>query len=67
MSSFTHETMTNHHVPSVFTHSADVLHVWLERIHQRRELLQWSERDIRDAGLSSGEVMYEAGKPFWRA
>jgi uncharacterized protein YjiS (DUF1127 family) len=59
--------MTNHHAPSVFAHAGNLLHIWFERSRQRRELLQWSERDIRDAGLSSGEVMYEAGKPFWQA
>jgi len=73
MSTCTHETMTNHHahhaMPGVglLAGIGSVLHLWQERHAWRRELAQWSERDIRDAGLSLGEVTYEAGKPFWRA
>ncbi len=51
----------------VIGRSSETVHVWRERAHQRRELAHWSERDIRDAGLSVGDVMAEADKPFWRA
>ena len=73
MSTCTHQSMTNHHAASVLYEPGAlarigvVLHTWHERRQQRRELAHWSERDIRDAGLSQGEVLYEAGKPFWRA
>ena len=73
MSTCTHESMTNHHVPAAFggpgvvARIGNTLLTWRERLQQRRELAQWSERDIHDAGLSLGEVLYEAGKPFWRA
>lgn len=67
MSTCTHELMTNHHAPGLLAGAGQVLHVWIERIRQRRELVAWSERDVRDAGLSWGDVRYEAGKPFWRA
>ena len=69
MSTCTHPSMTNHHVADagVLFRIGTVLHIWRERQQQRRELAHWSERDIRDAGLSQGEVLYEAGKPFWRA
>jgi uncharacterized protein YjiS (DUF1127 family) len=67
MSTYTHESMTNHHAPSVFAEAGHLLHIWIERIRQRRELIEWSERDVRDAGLSWGDVRYEASKPFWRA
>jgi uncharacterized protein YjiS (DUF1127 family) len=59
--------MTNHHAPLSLATVAERFHVWRERAHQRRELAQWSERDIHDAGLSVGDVMAEASKPFWRA
>lgn len=68
MSVFTHETMTNHHDhPGLLARIGETLHVWRERQHARRELARFSERDLHDAGLSSGDVMYEAAKPFWRA
>ncbi len=67
MSTCTGQTMTNHHAPSLFADATDTLHLWRDRIRQRHELLEWSERDIRDAGYSVGEVVTEASKPFWRA
>jgi len=65
--SCTHERMTNHHAAGVLGRIAETLRVWRERRLARRELAQWSERDLRDAGFSRGEVMFEADKPFWRA
>jgi uncharacterized protein YjiS (DUF1127 family) len=41
--------------------------VWRERYQQRRELAQWTERDLHDLGLSWSEMLAEADKPFWRA
>ncbi|MBC7577538.1 MAG: DUF1127 domain-containing protein [Tardiphaga sp.] len=67
MSTFTHQMMTFHHVPSVLAGFLGTLRLWRHRIEQRRELLQWSDRDIRDAGCSVGEVLSEARKPFWLA
>jgi uncharacterized protein YjiS (DUF1127 family) len=59
--------MTNHHASMSFATVAETLHVWRKRFQERRELTHWSERDIHDAGLSVGDVMAEAGKPFWQA
>jgi uncharacterized protein YjiS (DUF1127 family) len=59
--------MTNNHGVGLFATIAEMVRTWRERGHTRRELTQWSERDFRDAGLSREEVLYEAGKPFWRA
>lgn len=73
MSTCTNPLMTNHHVAAassmadLLTRIGAVLHTWRERHEQRNELTYWSERDIRDAGLSRGDVLYEASKPFWRA
>ena len=73
MSTCTHPSMTNHHVtrvssaPGLLTRIGAVLRTWRERHEQRNELTHWSERDIHDAGLSRGDVLYEASKPFWRA
>jgi uncharacterized protein YjiS (DUF1127 family) len=67
MSVFTHESMINHHVPSVFAQLAETLHAWHQRYAMRRELATWSERDLHDIGVSSADVAYEVDKPFWRA
>ena len=67
MSTCTHESMTNNHHSGLFAHLADTVHVWRERSRQRRELAQWTDRDLHDIGLSWTDVVSEAEKPFWRA
>ena len=67
MSSFTHESMINHHGRGFFAQIGETLHVWRERQRSRRQLAQLSVRDLHDVGLSWSDVVYEAEKPFWRA
>jgi uncharacterized protein YjiS (DUF1127 family) len=67
MSTCTHESMINHHEPGFFSQLSETLHVWRERQRQRRELSQWSDRDLHDVGLSWSDIVHEAEKPFWRA
>jgi uncharacterized protein YjiS (DUF1127 family) len=67
MSSFTHESMINHHGSGLFAQLRETFHVWRERQVSRRELAQLTERDLHDVGLSWSDVVYEAEKPFWRA
>lgn len=67
MSTLTHHSMINHHGPGVLAQLADTVHVWRQRYEARRELAQWSDRDLHDIGLSSGDVIYETSKPFWQA
>ena len=67
MSTFTHESMINHHGQGVLAQLAETIHVWRQRYETRRELSQWSDRDLHDIGISSSDVAFEAGKPFWRA
>jgi len=67
MSTLTHESMTNHHVPSLLSQISDTLHLWHTRYQARQELAHWTERDLHDIGLSSSDVAFEAEKPFWRA
>lgn len=67
MSTFTHESMINHHVPSLFSQVLDTIHVWRQRYRARRELAQWTERDLHDIGRSWADAAYEMDKPFWRA
>ncbi|CAN5528011.1 hypothetical protein BH11PSE4_BH11PSE4_20300 [soil metagenome] len=67
MSTCTHESMTNNHADGVIRQLIDVVHIWRERQHSRRELLHWDVRDMRDAGVSPDDARYEAAKPFWQA
>jgi uncharacterized protein YjiS (DUF1127 family) len=67
MSTFTHESMINHHGQSVLSRLAETLHVWRQRYQQRRELSHWSDRELHDIGVSSSDAIYQASKPFWRA
>jgi uncharacterized protein YjiS (DUF1127 family) len=67
MSTCTHESMTNHHGSGFLAQLSDTFRTWRQRQHQRRELAQWTERDLHDIGLSWSDVVYEAEKPFWRA
>ena len=67
MSTCTHETMTNHHDSGLFAQLSDTLHTWRDRVRQRRELAQWTERDLHDVGRSRSDIVHEAEKPFWRA
>ena len=67
MSTYTHESMINHHAPSLFSQAVDTLHVWRQRYRARRELASWSARELHDIGISWSDVAHEADKPFWRA
>jgi uncharacterized protein YjiS (DUF1127 family) len=67
MSTFTNQAMTNHHGSGFFAQLNETIHIWRERMRQRRELAQWTERDLHDIGLSWSDIAHEAEKPFWRA
>jgi len=67
MSTCTHESMTNHHVPGLLGQLSETFHIWRHRYQARRELAQWADRDLHDVGLSRSDVVFEAEKPFWRA
>jgi uncharacterized protein YjiS (DUF1127 family) len=45
----------------------DRMQTWLDRARQRRALAQLDDRLLRDIGITRYDVLYEAGKPFWRA
>ncbi len=67
MSTFTHESMINHHVPGLLSQLVDTIHVWRQRYRSRKELASWSERELHDVGISPSDIAYEIDKPFWRA
>lgn len=67
MSSCAPEKMKNSHELGFLAGFGETLHVWGERWRQRRELSQWTDRELHDVGLSWSDVVREAEKPFWRA
>lgn len=67
MSTLTHNSMTNHHAPGLIQQVSETLHVWHERYRTRRELSNWTARDLQDVGVSWTDIAFEAEKPFWRA
>ena len=67
MSIYSHQSMTNPHSHGFLAELAEILQVWRDRSRQRRELAQWTERDLHDVGLSWSDIAHEAEKPFWRA
>ncbi|GAC1504716.1 MAG: DUF1127 domain-containing protein [Bradyrhizobium sp.] len=67
MSIYSHQSMTNHHGQGFFAQLGEILQVWRDRRRQRRELAQWTDRDLHDVGLSWSDIANEAEKPFWRA
>ena len=67
MSIYSHSLMTNHHSEGFWAQLGETLQVWRDRSRQRRELAQWTERDLHDVGLSWSDIASEAEKPFWRA
>jgi uncharacterized protein YjiS (DUF1127 family) len=67
MSLCSSELLINNHEFGLSARLSSQLHLWLDRWRQRDELTHWSDRDLRDVGLSWSEVVREAEKPFWRA
>jgi uncharacterized protein YjiS (DUF1127 family) len=45
---------------------AATLLAWLETARQRRELLDLTDRELYDFGVSRCDAAGEGGKPFWR-
>jgi uncharacterized protein YjiS (DUF1127 family) len=67
MSTCSEQSMINHHGSGIFAHLSETFHIWRDRVRQRRELAQWTERDLHDVGLSRSDIINETEKPFWRA
>jgi uncharacterized protein YjiS (DUF1127 family) len=67
MSIYSYHSMTNNHIKGLFTQLSETFQTWRDRRQQRRELAQWTDRDLHDVGLSWSDIANEAEKPFWRA
>lgn len=44
-----------------------ILREWRQRARSRRYLVEMSDRDLKDVGISRSEADREADLPFWRA
>jgi uncharacterized protein YjiS (DUF1127 family) len=67
MSTFTHESMINHHGNGLVAQLSETIHIWRKRQRDRRQLAELTARDLHDVGLSWSDIADEAEKPFWRA
>ena len=59
MSTFTHESMINHHAPNLFSQVVNTLHVWRQRYRARQELSKWTDRELHDIGQTIVTIMLE--------
>ena len=50
---------------ALFTHLGRTLALWLARGRQRRDLAALDAHLRKDIGVTEGEVIREAAKPFW--
>ncbi len=67
MSIYSHQPMINHHGSGFWAQVEETIQTWRERMRNRQELAQWSERDLHDVGISRSDIIHETEKPFWRA
>jgi len=67
MTAYILSTVTKTHESGFFRNTIATLRLWRERARMRRELAQWTERDLHDIGMSWSSVSEEVNKPFWRA
>lgn len=44
----------------------DAIRVWRRRIREREALLQLSDHDRRDIGVTPADIAWEMSQPFWR-
>jgi uncharacterized protein YjiS (DUF1127 family) len=59
--------MINNHGAGFWTQVEETIRIWRERMRDRQELAQWTDRELHDVGLSRSDVIHETEKPFWRA
>lgn len=45
----------------------DRVRLWRRRARERADLARFSERELRDIGISAADAWREVNKPFWRA
>jgi uncharacterized protein YjiS (DUF1127 family) len=77
MSGFTEHMLTNYQAlprltavsprhRTVTAGLAAQFRLWRRRIRERRALAEFTDRDLRDIGVTRADVQNELAKPFWR-
>jgi uncharacterized protein YjiS (DUF1127 family) len=77
MSGFTDHMLTNYQVsarltaarsrhPGPAARMRSLFGAWLRRVRERRALAEFTDRDLRDIGVTRVDVQNELAKPFWR-
>ncbi len=52
--------------PSFSQRLGDMLRTWQTRAMERGELARFSERDLKDIGMTATERSFQLAKPIWR-
>ena len=42
------------------------LNRWIDRHRSRKQLVQLTDSELKDIGLTRGMAVWEANKPFWK-
>lgn len=50
----------------VLGRAAETVLAWQQRASDRKRLAEMDERQLKDMGLSRGDISREVEKPFWR-
>ncbi len=77
MSGFTDHMLTNYQVsprltvapsphPTAMARLQALFRLWHRRIRERRAMAEFTDRDLRDIGVTRVDVLNELAKPFWR-
>jgi uncharacterized protein YjiS (DUF1127 family) len=67
MADIAHHSLINSQGSAVLHRFLATLGLWRRRISERRQLARFSERELRDIGISTATRYAELRKPFWRA
>ena len=66
MSDLTLQSMTNLDGSDWLAQARVTLRQWQDRVRGRRDLARFSQRDLRDIGLTPDAAAREVAKPFWQ-
>ena len=53
--------------PSRLVQALALSRTWYQRARQRRQLASLDRGQLEDVGISQGDALMEAAKPFWKA
>ena len=79
MAGFAHQSLTNSQLSTLpvqqraaghdglLSRIAATARLWRQRSKERAALARFTERELKDIGVSSADVYWEISTPFWRA